>query len=97
MIKEDIVSLISEDLKVVIIYKKMIIGYVMIEFVVKNKDVIDEEIVCVSENMDSLFGVDIIIDWNCYYIYDEILCLILGFVFIVKEGLLKDKVEYYLF
>ncbi|WP_410040792.1 peptidoglycan D,D-transpeptidase FtsI family protein [Listeria monocytogenes] len=94
--KEDIASLTSEDLKVATIYKKMTTGYAMTESVVKNKDVTDEEIARVSENMDSLPGVDTTTDWNRYYTYDETLRSILGSVSTAKEGLPKDKAEYYL-
>ncbi|EUJ64433.1 putative penicillin-binding protein [Listeria fleischmannii FSL S10-1203] len=68
----------------------------MTEAVVKSKDVTDEEIARVSENLESLPGVDTTTDWNRFYTYDETLRSILGSVSSAKEGLPKEKAEYYL-
>ncbi|WP_088840390.1 penicillin-binding protein 2 [Listeria sp. ILCC797] len=93
---KDLASLTADDKRIATIYKKMTSGYAMTEAVVKSKDVTDQEIARVSENLESLPGVDTTTDWNRFYTYDETLRSILGSVSSAKEGLPKEKAEYYL-
>ncbi|WP_099221221.1 peptidoglycan D,D-transpeptidase FtsI family protein [Listeria costaricensis] len=92
----DLQTLNDTDMKVATIFKKMTTGYAMTESTVKNKDVTDEEIARVSENMEELPGVDTTTDWNRFYTYDQTLRSVLGSVSSAKEGLPKEKADYYL-
>ncbi|MBC1520854.1 penicillin-binding protein 2 [Listeria aquatica] len=94
--KKDLADLSVDDKRIATIYKKMTSGYAMTESIVKGKDVTDEEIARVSENLEKLPGVDTTTDWNRFYTYDETLRSILGSVSSAKEGLPKEKAEYYL-
>lgn len=93
---KDLKSLSQSDLKAATIYKRMNTGYALSESVIKNSNVTDKEIARVSENLDDLPGVDTTTDWNRYYTYKNTLRSILGAVSSEKEGLPKDKMDYYL-
>lgn len=92
----DLKGLSQDDLKAATIFKRMNTGYAMSEAIIKNSDVTDEEVARVSENLTDLPGVDTTTDWNRYYTYKNTLRSILGSVSSEKEGLPKDKVDYYL-
>ncbi|MBC2099150.1 penicillin-binding protein 2 [Listeria booriae] len=94
--KADLDSLSSEDKRIATIYKKMTAGYALSQVAIKSKGVTDEEIAKVSENLESLPGVDTTTDWNRFYTYDETLRSILGSVSTEKQGIPSDKVDYYL-
>lgn len=94
--KADLDSLNSEDKRIATIYKKMTAGYALSQVAIKSKGVTDEEIAKVSENLESLPGVDTTTDWNRFYTYDETLRSILGSVSTEKQGIPSDKVDYYL-
>ncbi|EUJ46457.1 putative penicillin-binding protein [Listeria riparia FSL S10-1204] len=94
--KADLDSLSDEDKRIATIYKKMTAGYALSQVAIKSKGVTDEEIAKVSENLESLPGVDTTTDWNRFYTYDETLRSILGSVSTEKQGIPSDKVDYYL-
>ncbi|MBC6315322.1 penicillin-binding transpeptidase domain-containing protein [Listeria grandensis] len=94
--KDDLDSLTEDDKRIATIYKKMTTGYALSQVAVKSKGVTDEEIAKVSENLESLPGVDTTTDWNRFYTYDETLRSILGSVSTEKQGIPSDKVDYYL-
>ncbi|EUJ26066.1 penicillin-binding protein 2A [Listeria cornellensis FSL F6-0969] len=94
--KDDLASLTDEDKRIATIYKKMTAGYALSQVALKSKGVTDEEIAKVSENLESLPGVDTTTDWNRFYTYDETLRSILGSVSTEKQGIPSDKVDYYL-
>ena len=59
-------------------------------------DVTIEEIAKLTETNDNYPGFDIEVDWERYYPYDKTLNGILGNVTSSKQGLPKDRLEYYL-
>lgn len=93
---EELKSLTKEDLKVLAIYREMSSGYDLTPQIIKNESVTPEEYASVNENLSSLPGVDTTVDWDRYYVYDKTLRTILGKVSSSKEGLPREKVEYYL-
>ncbi|MBC6307991.1 penicillin-binding protein 2 [Listeria sp. FSL L7-1582] len=93
---DDLASLTDEDKRIATIYKKMTAGYALSQVALKSKGVTDAEIARVSENLESLPGVDTTTDWNRFYTYDETLRSILGSVSTEKQGIPSDKVDYYL-
>ena len=62
----------------------------------KNKEVTKEEFARVSENLDSMPGVDITTDWDRSYTYDKTLKSVLGKVSSSEEGLPSESLDYYL-
>lgn len=94
--KDDLASLTDDDKRIATIYKKMTAGYALSQVALKSKGVTDAEIARVSENLESLPGVDTTTDWNRFYTYDETLRSILGSVSTEKQGIPSDKVDYYL-
>lgn len=62
----------------------------------KNKKVTKEEFAKVSENLDSLPGVDVSTDWDRFYTYNKTLKSVLGKVSSSEEGLPSESLNYYL-
>lgn len=99
--QKEINSFSKKDLEVLAIYREMISGYPLSPQIVKNKNVTDKEFAIVSENLDSLPGVDTTTDWDRYNVYKDkegnaTLGSVIGKVSSSKEGLPKDLVDYYL-
>ncbi|GAA0345609.1 penicillin-binding protein 2 [Bacillus carboniphilus] len=94
--EEHINELTDQELEVAAIYFKFIGGYALTPQIVKNKGVTPEEFAIVSENLQSLPGVDTTTDWERYYAYDETLRSLLGNVSSADEGLPRDELDYYL-
>ncbi|MBE6183778.1 peptidoglycan D,D-transpeptidase FtsI family protein [Heyndrickxia ginsengihumi] len=98
--KKDLDSLTKQDLEVLSIYREMSSGYTLSPQIIKNQNVTNKEYAKVSENLESLPGVDITTDWERYYVFkeangDSVLGSVLGGVTSEKEGLPSDKVQYY--
>lgn len=93
--EEDINSLSNHDLEVLAIYREFISGYKLTPQMVKNKDVSDKEFAVVSENLDSLPGVDTTTDWERSYAFGDTLKSVLGNVSSAERGLPAEKLDYY--
>lgn len=97
---KEINSFSKKELEILAIYREMITGYPLSPQIIK-KNVSPKEFAMVSENLDSLPGVDTTTDWDRYNNYKdkegkEILASVIGKVSSSKEGLPKDSVDYYL-
>ncbi|SLL32659.1 peptidoglycan glycosyltransferase [Mycobacteroides abscessus subsp. abscessus] len=93
--EEDINSLSNHDLEVLAIYREFISGYKLTPQMVKNKDVSDKEFAVVSENLESLPGVDTTTDWERSYAFGDTLKSVLGNVSSAEKGLPAEKLDYY--
>ncbi len=93
--EEELASFTKEELKTLAIFRKFNSGTYLSPQIVKNKDVSDEEMARVTENLDDLPGVDTSVDWNRKYPYDSTLKSILGRTSSSEEWLPKEKVDYY--
>ncbi|GIN85476.1 penicillin-binding protein [Heyndrickxia sporothermodurans] len=98
---KEINSFSKQELEVLAIYREMVGGYPLSPQIIKNKNVTPEEFAIVSENLDSLPGVDTTTDWDRYNVYkdkegNETLGSVIGKVSSSKEGLPRDLVDYYL-
>ncbi|KQL53536.1 penicillin-binding protein [Heyndrickxia shackletonii] len=96
--KKDIQSFTKQELEVLAIYREMN-GYALTTQIIK-RDVTPREFAVVSENLDKLPGVDTTIDWDRFTVFknesgDTVLGSVLGKVTSSKEGLPKEKAQYY--
>lgn len=94
--KEEYDSLSKDELEVLAIFREFSSGYALTPQIVKNKNVTKEEFARVSENLDSLPGVNISTDWDRFYSYGETLKSVLGKVSTSEEGLPSENLDYYL-
>lgn len=78
------------------IYYLMNKGYSYAEKVIKNKDVTDSEYAIISENIDTLKGVNTKLDWERVYLYGDVLKTILGSVSSSTQGIPAELASYYL-
>lgn len=95
-ITEEETKLSEKDLEILAIYREFASGYALTPQIVKNKEVTKEEFAKVSENLDSLPGVDISTDWDRFYTYNKTLKSVLGKVSSSEEGLPSESLNYYL-
>lgn len=86
----------DEQKEIAAIFKRMNSAYALSTTSIKNKDVTDEELAQVSENLSGLSGVDVATDWVRIYPESDLLKSILGGVTSEKIGLPSDKVATYL-
>jgi len=86
----------AEDLQVLAIYRELASSTVLTPKIIKNKDVTEEEVAIVSENLESLPGVGVTTDWNRKYLYDSTLKSVIGKVSSSDEGLPLELLDYYL-
>ncbi|MEH7178759.1 peptidoglycan D,D-transpeptidase FtsI family protein [Neobacillus vireti] len=93
---EDLASLSNQDLETLAIFREFNSGYALTQQIVKNENVTPEEFAVVSENLESLPGVDTTTDWERYYAFGSTLKTVLGNVSSSDEGLPKDKLDEYL-
>ncbi|QQZ07664.1 peptidoglycan D,D-transpeptidase FtsI family protein [Heyndrickxia vini] len=97
---KELKSFTKQELEVLAIYREMVGGYPLTPQIIK-KDASAKEFAFVSENLESLPGVDTTTDWDRYNQYkdkegNEILGSVIGKVSSSKEGLPRDSVDYYL-
>lgn len=78
------------------IYYLMNKGYSYAEKVIKNDNVSDSEYALVSENIDTLMGVNTKLDWERVYLYGDVFKSILGTVSSSSQGIPAELVDYYL-
>ncbi len=93
---EEIEQFTPEELEVLAIYRDLSSGYKFTPQIVKNDDVTPEEFAIVSENLQSLPGVDTTTDWDRSYTFDTTLKSILGNVTKTEEGLPADRFDHFL-
>ena len=86
----------DKDKEAIYIYYLMNKGYSYSEKIIKNKNVSDEEYALVSENIDTLKGVNTKLDWERTYLYGDIFKSILGTVSSSTQGIPSELVESYL-
>lgn len=96
-ITEEELALYNElDRKTAYIYYLMNKGYSYAEKVIKNRGVTDSEYAYVSENIDSLKGVNTKLDWERVYLYGDTFKSILGNVSSSTQGIPAELVDSYL-
>jgi penicillin-binding protein A len=93
---EELKQLTPDELEVWAIYGEFSNGYKFQPQIVKNEDVSPEEFAIVSENLQTLPGVDTTTDWERSYAFDQTLKSILGNVTKTEEGLPADRLDHYL-
>ena len=84
------------DKEAAYIYYLMNKGYSYAEKVIKNVDVTEEEYAIIAEHLDELPGIDIKLDWERYYPYEDTLKTIFGTVSTSENGLPLELKDYYL-
>jgi penicillin-binding protein A len=94
--EDEISTLTPEELEVWSIYLEFSSGYKFTPQIVKNEDVTPEEFAIVSENLQSLRGVDTTTDWDRSYAFEQTLKSILGNVTKTEEGLPADRLDHFL-
>ncbi|MGG1674471.1 peptidoglycan D,D-transpeptidase FtsI family protein [Neobacillus sp. NRS-1170] len=87
---------INQDLEVLALYREFNSGYKYTPQIIKNENVTEQEIAAVSENLQSLPGVDTTTDWDRTYLFENTLRSVLGKVTKSDEGLPADRLDYYL-
>ncbi|NMD71859.1 penicillin-binding protein 2 [Bacillus sp. DNRA2] len=92
---EEINSFSNEELEVLAIFREFNSGYALTPQIVKNEGVTAEEFAAVSENLESLPGVDTTTDWKRTYASDTLIS-VLGKVTTSDEGLPSEQLDYYL-
>lgn len=93
---EDLSIYSDIDKEACYIYNLMNKGYYYTEKIIKNKDVTDEEYAKVAENINILNGVNVKLDWERYYPYDNVFKTILGSVSSSSSGIPYNLKKYYL-
>ena len=86
----------DRDKEAAYLYYLMNKGYSYAEKIIKNKGVKDEEYALISENIDSLRGVNTKLDWERTYLYGDVFKSILGTVSSSTQGIPSELVEDYL-
>ena len=94
--EKELSSYVDRDKEAAYIYYLMNKGYSYAEKVIKNKDVSDEEYAIISENIDSINGVNTKLDWERTYLYGDVFKSILGTVSSSTQGIPSELVDYYL-
>lgn len=107
--KEDIDTISKSDLEVLAIYREMASAKALTPKIIKTKktktingshelveEVTDKEVAVISENLDSLPGVNIEMDWEREYPFDKTLRTVIGNVSKSEQGLPLDSLDYYL-
>jgi cell division protein FtsI/penicillin-binding protein 2 len=89
-------KLSPNDLEVVSIYREFNLADETTPHIVKNDGVSPYEFAIVSENLQSLPGVDTITDWERSYAYNETLRSVIGMVTKTDEGLPAEQLQYFL-
>ena len=86
----------DKDKEAAYIYYLMNKGYSYSEKIIKNKDVLDEEYAAISENIDTLKGVNTKLDWERVYPNGDLLKSIYGNVSSSTQGIPSELAEDYL-
>lgn len=83
-------------LKAATIFKKISGAYAMTPIFIKNKDVTDQEIAVIGENVTEIPGISTGIDWEREYPQGDFMRNILGTVTSEKAGLPAEEIDTYL-
>jgi penicillin-binding protein A len=94
--ESDLKQLDKEDLEIISIYREFTSGYKFTMQMVKNEAVSPHELAIVSENLQSLHGVDTTTDWERSYAFGNTLKSLLGSVTKSDEGLPADQLDHFL-
>lgn len=94
--EDDIKDYEDIDKEACYIYNLMNKGYYYTEKVIKKDDVTDEEYAKIAENINTLSGVNVKLDWERYYPYGNTFKTILGSVSSSSSGIPYNLKEYYL-
>ncbi|MCL6571070.1 MAG: penicillin-binding protein 2 [Bacillus sp. (in: Bacteria)] len=92
----DLATLTEQEIETLAIYREFNSGYALVPQIIKNKDVTPKEFAVVSENLESLPGVDTTTDWERKYLFGNTLKSILGDVTSSEAGIPKEQLEKYL-
>ncbi|MDQ0199677.1 peptidoglycan D,D-transpeptidase FtsI family protein [Neobacillus ginsengisoli] len=93
---KELKQLNNDDLEVIAIYREFTSAYKHAPEIVKNDNVSQEEFAIVSENLQSLPGVDTTTDWERMYAFNQTLKSVLGNVTNSDEGLPANQLNYFL-
>lgn len=93
--EKELAELDAEDQKVLAIYREMTSAKALTPKILKNENVTNEEVAIISENLESLPGIDVFTDWERVFPYDKTLSSIIGRVTDTDKGLPEDKLDYY--
>ncbi|MBD3107643.1 penicillin-binding protein 2 [Bacillus sp. AGMB 02131] len=89
-------SFSNEELQVLAVYRELASAKSLTPYIIKNENVTPQEVAIVSENLESLPGVEVTTDWNRKYLYDKTLQSVIGKVSSSEEGLPMERLDYYL-
>ncbi len=89
--ESELKELTPKDRKVIAIYREMVSARALSPKIIKNTNVTHEELARVSENLESLPGVDVTTDWNRKYLYDKTLRSVIGNI----GSIPSEKLDYY--
>lgn len=96
-VTDEDLSIYSEtDKEACYIYNLMNKGYYYTEKTIKNKNVTDEEYALIAENINTLTGFNVKLDWERYYPYGNVFKTILGSVSSSSSGIPYNLKDYYL-
>lgn len=84
------------DKEAAYIYRLMNEGYATAEKVIKKKDISDAEYAAIAENVGSLKGFNIRLDWDREYLYGNVFKAMLGSVSTSENGIPYELKDYYL-
>ena len=93
--EQEMAELTNEDIHVLAIYREMISAKALTPKIIKNENVTSEEVAVISENLESLPGIDVVTDWKRVYPYENTLRSIIGAVSSTENGLPSDKLDYF--
>ena len=94
--QEDLKEYNDLDREACYIYNLMNRGYYYTEKTIKNVDVTDEEYALIAENINTLNGINVKMDWERYYPHGTVFRTILGNVSTSSSGVPYNLKDYYL-
>ncbi|MFZ7943497.1 peptidoglycan D,D-transpeptidase FtsI family protein [Neobacillus sp. 19] len=93
---DELKEITADELEMLAIYREFTSGYKFTSQMVKNDAVSEKEFAVVSENLQSLPGVETTTDWDRAYPFENTLRSVLGNVTKSGEGLPADQLDYFL-
>ncbi len=93
---EDIKDYTELDKEACYIYNLMNKGYYYTEKTIKNENVTDEEYAIIAENIDTLKGFNVKLNWEREYLYGTVFKTMLGSVSSSSSGIPYNLKDYYL-
>ncbi|WP_042350084.1 penicillin-binding transpeptidase domain-containing protein [Bacillus massiliigorillae] len=107
--EQELQSLTKQQLEVLAIYREMASAKALTPQIIKTKtvkningtqklveEVTEKEVAMVSENLESLPGIEVSADWNRDYKYGKTLASVIGKVSTSGEGIPLEQLDYYL-